>query len=65
MLANGGLVAGTGAHALALAAKQHEVPFVVCTGLYKLCPLYPTFGQDSFNNLDSPNAILTFGEGTT
>jgi len=64
VLANGGLVAGTGVHALALAAKQHEVPFVVCTGLYKLCPLYPTTGQDSFNTLLSPNAILKFEEAS-
>eukprot|EP01087_Luapelamoeba_hula_P004044 TRINITY_DN14003_c0_g1_i1.p1 TRINITY_DN14003_c0_g1~~TRINITY_DN14003_c0_g1_i1.p1 ORF type:complete len:388 (+),score=64.52 TRINITY_DN14003_c0_g1_i1:25-1188(+) len=64
VLANGGLVALTGTHALALAAKHHEVPLSVCVGLYKLCPLYPTFNQDSFNSLNSPNAILKFEEAS-
>jgi translation initiation factor eIF-2B subunit beta len=28
-------------HNIALAAKHHCVPFVVCTGLYKLSPTFP------------------------
>jgi translation initiation factor eIF-2B subunit beta len=62
VMANGGLIALTGTHALALAAKHHEVPMVVCMGLYKLCPLYPTHDQDSFNNIFAPNPILSFEE---
>jgi len=61
VMANGGLVALTGTHMLALAAKHHSVPVIVCAGLYKLCPLYP-FDQDSFNELNTPNAILPFDE---
>jgi translation initiation factor eIF-2B subunit beta len=57
VMANGGLIAQTGIHILAQAAKLHSVPFVVCTGLYKLCPLYP-HDQDTFNELRSPSEIL-------
>ena len=42
MLANGGLLAHTGAHMIAQAAKHHSVPLVVLSGLYKLTPLYPS-----------------------
>lgn len=61
-MANGGLIAQNGMHMLALAAKHHSVPFVVCTGLYKLCPLYP-YDQDTFNELRSPSEVLKFEEG--
>lgn len=60
-MANGGLIAKSGTHMIALAAKHHSVPFVVCTGLYKLCPLYP-YDQDTFNDITSPSAILKFEE---
>jgi len=59
VMANGGLIAQNGMHMLALAAKHHSVPFVVCTGLYKLCPLYP-YDQDTFNELRSPSEVLKF-----
>eukprot|EP00005_Dracoamoeba_jomungandri_P014347 CAMPEP_0174269936 /NCGR_PEP_ID=MMETSP0439-20130205/42748_1 /TAXON_ID=0 /ORGANISM="Stereomyxa ramosa, Strain Chinc5" /LENGTH=258 /DNA_ID=CAMNT_0015358963 /DNA_START=286 /DNA_END=1059 /DNA_ORIENTATION=+ len=62
VLANGGLVALAGTHSLALAAKHHEVPFVVCVGLYKLCPIYPAHGQDGLNTMHSPGSILKFDE---
>lgn len=29
-----------GVHALALAAKHHSVPVVVCAAIFKLCPRY-------------------------
>lgn len=61
VMANGGLIATSGTHMIALAAKHHSVPFVVCTGLYKLCPLYP-FDQDTFNDMKSPSAIMKFEE---
>lgn len=62
VMANGGLIAKNGTHMIALAAKHHAVPFVVCTGLYKLCPLYP-YDQDTFNDVTSPSAVLKFEEG--
>jgi translation initiation factor eIF-2B subunit beta len=47
---------------IALAAKEHSVPFVVCTGLYKLTPAYPV-DQDTFNNRFNPNEILSYEQG--
>lgn len=61
VMANGGLIAPTGTYLLAQAAKYHSVPFVVCTGLYKLSPLY-AHDQDTFNELRSPSEILPFEE---
>lgn len=57
VMANGGLIAQTGIHMLALAARHHSVPFVVCAGLYKLCPLY-AHDQDTFNELRPPSEVL-------
>jgi translation initiation factor eIF-2B subunit beta len=62
VLANGGLIALSGLHMLAQAAAYHSVPVVVCTGLYKLSPLF-SYEQDAFNDLNSPAAILKFEEG--
>lgn len=59
VMANGGLVTHSGAHNLAVAAKHHNVPFVVLTGLHKLCPLY-AFDQDTFNEGQAPSSVLRF-----
>ena len=61
VLANGGLIAHTGLGLIAAAAKHYSVPFVVCSGLYKLCPLY-AFDQDTFQDHNSPAAVLPFSE---
>ena len=50
VMANGGLIAPSGGHMLALAAQEHSVPVVCITGLFKLCPLYP-HNLDAFNEL--------------
>lgn len=63
-MANGGLIALTGTHMLAQAAKFHSVPFVVCVGTYKICPLYHSTDQDNVTDLNSPSQILTFEEGS-
>jgi len=47
---------------MASAAKHHSIPVVVCTGLYKLSPLYP-YDEDSFNVSMNPDSILGFEEG--
>ncbi|KAG9325805.1 hypothetical protein KVV02_005729 [Mortierella alpina] len=62
VLANGGLVAISGTHMMAAAAKHHSIPVVVCTGLYKLSPLYP-YDEDSFNVTFNPDSVLGFEEG--
>jgi translation initiation factor eIF-2B subunit beta len=41
VLANGGLVAACGAKMIAQAAKMHQTPVVVLSGVYKLSPIYP------------------------
>ena len=40
VMADGGLMALNGAHALTLAAKHHVVPVIVCAAMFKLCPKY-------------------------
>merc|ERR1711907_872683 len=59
VLANGGLVAPAGLHVVAQAAKYHSVPVVVCAGLYKLSPLYPS-DLDRLIKLENPSSILPF-----
>jgi len=60
VLANGGVMSTTGMHTVALAARHHSVPFVVCTGMYKLSPVFP-HDQYSFNELKSPAQVVTVG----
>lgn len=38
VLANGGLRAVNGTHTLALAAKHHSTPLIVCSAMFKLSP---------------------------
>jgi len=54
VLANGGLVAGSGCNLVAEAAHHLRVPTVCVTGLFKLCPMYPHEGQDTLQELVSP-----------
>ena len=61
-MANGGILSISGARLLAEAAKYHSVPFVVCGGLYKLTPVYPTHLMNLVD-LHSPSQILPFEEG--
>eukprot|EP00775_Hariotina_reticulata_P007212 gene7212-7426_t len=49
VLANGGVIAPAGVHMVALAAKRHQVPFVVLIGLHKLSPLFPHDPDVTFN----------------
>ena len=61
VLADGGLMAMNGSHAVALAAKHHSVPVLVCASLFKLCPLYvASYDQDAFNNLASPTSLAPY-----
>ena len=45
VLANGGLIAPSGSHLVALAAKHNSVPVVTITGIFKLCPMFPHEGM--------------------
>lgn len=62
VLANGALVAVTGTHLLAAAAKHHSTPVLVCTALYKLSPLF-AYDSDTFNVTVSSHNVLHYQEG--
>lgn len=64
VMADGGLKAINGASALALAAKHHSVPFIVCGALFKLSPQYVClYDQDDMNKFLSPHHVMGFSEG--
>jgi len=62
VMANGGLIAPSGSHMLALAAKHNSVPLICLTGMFKLCPMYPHEGQDTLQDLVSPSSVVNFAE---
>ncbi|XP_005986624.1 translation initiation factor eIF-2B subunit beta [Latimeria chalumnae] len=62
ILANGGLRAVTGTHTLALAAKHHSTPVIVCAPMFKLSPQFPN-EEDTFHKFVSPQEVLPFTEG--
>ena len=61
LLANGGLTAKSGTYNLALAAKNYNVPLLVCAPTYKFSPTYlPSFDPVMCNSFPSPENILTY-----
>ncbi|XP_032965393.1 translation initiation factor eIF-2B subunit beta isoform X2 [Rhinolophus ferrumequinum] len=62
VLANGALRAVTGTHTLALAAKHHSTPLIVCAPMFKLSPQFPNV-EDSFHKFVTPEEVLPFTEG--
>ena len=62
VMANGGVISTASAHLVAMAALHHSVPLVVCAGLYKLTPLFPSGEQ--CNLLLSPQSILQESDGS-
>ncbi|KAJ1731805.1 GCD complex subunit gcd7 [Coemansia biformis] len=62
VMANGGLVAVSGTHMIAAAARHHSTQVVVCAGPYKYSPWFPS-SDDCFNTLESPDAVLPYREG--
>ncbi|KAI8470531.1 MAG: nagb/rpia/CoA transferase-like protein [Monoraphidium minutum] len=60
VLANGGVVAPSGSHVVALAARRHSVPLVVLVGLHKLSPLFPHDPDVTFNEFKSPAEVADF-----
>lgn len=64
VMADGGLRAVNGTLPVALAAKHHSVPLLVCAAMYKLTPQYVvSYDQDSQNKCLSPHDVLKFSEG--
>jgi translation initiation factor eIF-2B subunit beta len=61
LLANGGLTAKSGTYNLALAAKNYNVPLLVCAASYKFSPTYlPSFDPVMCNSFPSPEKILSY-----
>ncbi|KAL3278564.1 hypothetical protein HHI36_016110 [Cryptolaemus montrouzieri] len=64
VLANGGLRALSGVHAVALAAKHYSVPVVVLAHMYKLTPIHVAYHEQvNFNECASPANILPYSTG--
>ncbi|KAI9376818.1 hypothetical protein BJX61DRAFT_4738 [Aspergillus egyptiacus] len=62
VLANGGLVAAAGTRVIARAAKVHQTPVVVVSGVYKLSPVYP-FDFDSLIEYGDSSKVIGFEDG--
>jgi translation initiation factor eIF-2B subunit beta len=62
VLANGGLVAAAGAHLIAQAAKCHQTPVVVLSGVYKLSPVYP-FDLDELIEYGDAGSVVPYEDG--
>ncbi|KAF2184454.1 translation initiation factor eIF-2B subunit beta [Zopfia rhizophila CBS 207.26] len=62
VLANGGLVAAAGAHMIAKAAKVHQTPVVVVSGVYKLSPVYP-FDIEELIEYGDAGSVVPYEDG--
>lgn len=62
VIANGGLVAASGARIIAKAAHKHRTPVIVVSGVYKLSPQYP-YEFESLIEYGDPTKIITFDDG--
>ncbi|KAF2100579.1 nagb/rpia/CoA transferase-like protein [Rhizodiscina lignyota] len=62
VLANGGLIASVGARNIAQAARAHQTPVVVLSGVYKLSPLYP-FDTEELVEYGDSSRVLPYEDG--
>jgi translation initiation factor eIF-2B subunit beta len=63
ILANGGMFAITGSLLAATAARAHSTPVVVCTGQFKLTPLWNLYHDYGALDFADPSSVLGFEEG--
>ncbi|EFA12261.1 translation initiation factor eIF2B subunit beta [Tribolium castaneum] len=64
VMADGGLRAASGVHAIALAAKHYSVPVMVLSHMYKLTPTYVcSHEKDTFNMCASPANVIPYSTG--
>ncbi|KAL1757236.1 hypothetical protein FB107DRAFT_260255 [Schizophyllum commune] len=63
ILANGGMFAVTGSLLTATAARAHSTPVVVCTGQFKMTPLWNLYHEYGALDFGDPSAVLSFEEG--
>ena len=61
VLANGGLVASVGTKIIATAAKMHQTPVIVLSGVYKLSPIYP-FDVEELIEFGDASRVIPFQE---
>lgn len=61
VIANGGLVAAAGARMIAKAAKVHQTPVIVVSGVYKFSPEYP-FEFASLIEYGDPGSIVGYDD---
>lgn len=65
VMADGGLMASNGCHALALAAKHHSVPVICCAGIFQLCPKYIcSYDHDDSNYMMNPAKVMGYHDKT-
>jgi len=57
ILADGGAIARAGIKVMALAAKKHGKPFLVCSSIVKLTPFFP-YDMERVSSLSNPGALL-------
>ncbi|KAJ5587866.1 uncharacterized protein N7459_003631 [Penicillium hispanicum] len=62
VLANGGLIAAAGTRVIARAAKVHQTPVVVVSGVYKLSPVYP-FDFDALIEYGDASKVIPYEDG--
>ncbi|KAF2737361.1 translation initiation factor eIF-2B subunit beta [Polyplosphaeria fusca] len=62
VLANGALVAASGARMIASAAKAHRTPVVVVSGVYKLSPVYP-FNTEELIECGDAGTVVPYEDG--
>lgn len=62
ILADGGLIGAAGAKQIAQAAKVHQTPVVVLSGVYKFSPVYP-INIDAFLEDGDPSKIISYNDG--
>ncbi|KZS88358.1 eukaryotic translation initiation factor 2B subunit 2 [Sistotremastrum niveocremeum HHB9708] len=64
VLAQGGIFAVSGSLMVATAARAHSTPVVVCTGQFKLTPLWNLNNEYGSADIENPDAVLGFDEGS-
>lgn len=60
---NGGMFATSGSLMAATAARAHSVPVVVCSGQFKLTPLWNLYHEYAALDFGDPSTVLGFEEG--
>lgn len=63
VMANGGMFAIAGSLLAASAARAHSTPVIVCTGQFKLTPLWNLHYQYASVDVGDPERVLSSVEG--